>query len=266
MTKRILIPVLLLTLAIAAALTGRSAAPKPSALARGPMIGITSTMRGDQGTFGLHYARAVREAGGVPVIVPILDDADAALRAEYVRRLDGLVLIGGRDVPPAAYGRQPHETVKVMPPARWRFESKLAAAWLKTEKPILGVCLGLQTVNVVTGGTLVQDIPSQIGVKVAHRKKGGHTSHKVTVEPDSRLGRLLEARQIEVLSSHHQAAERTGKNLRVVARGADGVVEAMEATGPRWLVLVQWHPERMGKAHRSAIYGALVRACRAKEQ
>ena len=96
MTKRMLISVLVLALVIAPALTDRSAGvPRTSGSVRAPLIGITCTIRGDQGEFGLHYARAVREAGGLPVIVPILDDADDALRAQYVSRLDGLVLIGG---------------------------------------------------------------------------------------------------------------------------------------------------------------------------
>ena len=227
--------------------------------APGPLIGITCKVEKDRAVVPLAYARAIREAGGVPVVVPIV--LDEKLAGEYVRRLDGLVLTGGKDVPPQAYGEKPHASVKVLPDARWEFERRLAAAWLKGDKPLLGICLGAQVANVAAGGSLIQDIPSQVGTAVVHRRKGG-ARHEVAIEPDSRLRKLLGADRAEVNSSHHQAVKRVGRGLRVVARSADGVVEALEAPGKRWLLLVQWHPERMARAHRLAIFGAFVRACR----
>jgi len=96
---------------------------------------------------------------------------------------------------------------------------------------------------------------------VTHRKKGG-ARHQVSIEPASRLRRILGADEVEVNSSHHQAVKRVGRGLRVVARTSDGVVEALEMPGERWLLLLQWHPERMDRPHRAAIFGAFVRACR----
>jgi len=233
-----------------------------------PLIGITSTVNDHSVVVPLAYAQAVREAGGLPVILPAIDDD--ALRAEYVRRLDGLVLTGGGDVPPSAYGQQPHKTVKVMPAARWDSESKLVDAWLETGKPVLGICLGSQMTNVVRGGSLVQDIPSEVGRDVVHANpppeknapKRPPATHRVTLAPDSRLRQIFGIDQLTVVSSHHQAAKRLGRGLRAAAHSDDGVIEALEMPERAWAVFVQWHPERMEQAHRQTLFGALVRACR----
>jgi putative glutamine amidotransferase len=233
----------------------------------------------------LAYAQAVEEAGGTPVILAPTDDD--AVRTEYVRRLDGLVLSGGADIPPAAYGEKPHATVKVMPTARWEFESKLIDEWLATGKPVLGICLGTQAANVVRGGTLVQDLPSEVGGKVIHGKppaeKGKDAdakavpdegtkkpeaakpvpiTHRVALAADSRLRAIFGTDELTVVSSHHQAVERLGRGLRAAAHSDDGVVEALELPDHPWAVFVQWHPERMDGGHRQTLFGALVRACR----
>ncbi len=225
-----------------------------------PWIGVTSTVEDGEIRCPVAYIKAVREAGGVPVIVPVMQDTD--LQAEYLRRLDGLVLIGGADVPPAAYGEESHPTVHEMPPSRWEWERRLVQRWLQSEKPLLGVCLGAQLTNVVAGGTLIQDIPSQVGGDVSHRQSGG-VRHTVTIRPGSRLREILGTDRLKVYSSHHQAVRTVGKGLVVVARSDDGVVEALEMPGAGWLLLLQWHPEKMDRAHRETVYGALVEACRA---
>ena len=244
---------------------GSAEASSPGGLAR-PVIGITSAYYPDRDQVRLPsaYAVAIGEAGGTPVILPVIEDG--ALIDEYVRRLDGLVLSGGDDVPPAAYGEAPHATTRTLSPRRHGFEAAMVRAWLGTGKPILGVCRGLQQINVVRGGTLVQDIPTQVGGGVVHRRPpgGGDATHAVTLEPGTRLRALLGRERLEVNSSHHQAAKDVGAGLRVAARSGDGVIEALEFTDGRFGLLVQWHPERMADArHRQAIYGAFVRACRA---
>ena len=233
---------------------GDSSAPRP-------LIGITSTVTNNAVASPLTYARAVHEAGGIPVILPTIDDD--RLRAELVQRLDGLVLIGGRDIPPSTYGEQPHETVEVMPDERWASESKLIEAWLATGKPILGVCLGLQMTNVVRGGSLIQDIPTQVGTSVVHRNPPETKEwavHRVAIAADSRLRAMFETDSIMVASSHHQAVKRLGGGLRVTARADDGVVEALELPEHPWAVFVQWHPEQMDQAHRATLFGSLVRS------
>lgn len=228
-----------------------------------PIVGITSVYRVSKAsgsastTVNFAYVRAVADNGGVPVVLPTIIDEEIIER--YVEELDGLVLIGGADIPPEAYGEQPHETVKVMPDQRYDFDRRLIAKWLDSGKPVLGVCLGMQFSNVVSGGSLIQDIPSQVGTQIKHR---GY--HNVQIEPGSRLAKILGAEQIRVYSNHHQAVKDLGKGLRIVARSEDGVVEAAERVKGGFGLFVQWHPESTDDlAARRAIYGALVRACRA---
>ncbi len=227
----------------------------------GPLIGITSVYepakerKPAQTTVAFAYAAAVADNGGVPVVLPTVDEE--RILQKYMEELDGLVLIGGDDIPPEAYGEQPHETVELLAPQRYEFERKLIARWLASGKPLLGVCLGMQFTNVVAGGTMIQDIPSEIGTTVDHRKY-----HRVLIEPESTLARILAANEASVLSNHHQAVDDLGKSLRVIARSEDGVIEALQRTDGRFGLFVQWHPEAMtDRAHRDAIYGALVRAC-----
>ena len=226
-----------------------------------PLIGITSVYQVEENNgpaktvVGFDYIKAVAENGGVPVILPTIPNEEILLR--YVEELDGLVLIGGDDIPPDAYGQQPHETVKIMPQQRYNFERQLIPAWLSSGKPILGVCLGMQFTNVVSGGTLIQDIPSQVGTKVDHRKK----YHNIRIEPGSLLANLLDNNEAMVYSNHHQAVDKPGRNLKVIAHADDGVIEAAERIEGGFGLFVQWHPEAMKDiSHRDAIYGALVRA------
>ncbi len=231
---------------------------------RRPVVGITSVYKiskasGSASTsVGFAYVRAVAENGGVPVVLPTIDDEEVIER--YVQDLDGLVLVGGADIPPAAYGQEPHETVKEIPKQRYDFERRLISLWLDSGKPILGVCLGMQFTNVVAGGTLIQDIPSQVGTQVEHR--GYHT---VRVEPGSLLAEILGTHRVRVYSNHHQAIKDLGKGLRIAARSEDGVIEAAERTKGGFGLFVQWHPEAGDDVRsRDAIYGALIRACRTR--
>ncbi len=234
--------------------------------AAGPVIGITSVYKVSEATgsastsVNFAYIRAVADVGGVPVVLPTIDDERIIER--YVQELDGLVLVGGADIPPAVYGEEPHETVKEVPKQRYDFERKLIAQWLESGKPLLGVCLGMQFTNVVAGGSLIQDIPSQVGGNVRHR--GYHT---VQVEPGSLLADIIGAEQIRVYSNHHQAVRGLAEGFKIVARSEDGVVEAMERKEGGFGLFVQWHPELTDDlAGRRAIYGALVQACRAKKR
>jgi putative glutamine amidotransferase len=238
---------------------GAGCQPHSSAPAR-PLIGITSVYEPAQGdksaqvSAGFAYAVAVAENGGVPVVLPTIDNEQVLQK--YLEVLDGLVLIGGDDIPPEAYGEKPHETVQPLTKERYESERKLIARWLAGGKPVLGVCLGMQFTNVVSGGSLIQDIPAQVGATVNHR-----AYHSVQIDPSSQLAHVLGTREASVFSSHHQAVKALGKNLKVVARSEDGVIEALERTDGKFGLFVQWHPEAMTDlAHRNAIYGALVRA------
>jgi putative glutamine amidotransferase len=192
------------------------------------------------------------------VVLPTVDQG--AIIERYVGELDGLVLVGGADIPPSAYGETAHETVRPLTSQRWEFERKLIAAWLASDKPILGVCLGMQFANVVLGGSMIQDIPSEVGTEVNHR-----AYHRVRIEPGSSLATILGTSEARVLSYHHQAVDDVGANLRVIAWSADGVQEAMERIEGGFGLFVQWHPESGDdRGQRDAIYGALVRAAAAR--
>ena len=239
-----------------------------------PMIGITSmvvsskAMTGRDGPAGMitpmPYVDAVKQAGAIPVIVPPLPDPDTM--AMYVARLDGLVLIGGRDIPPDAYGEETAPQVVPMERQRWDFESELLRRWLATDKPVLGICLGSQIANVVQGGTLIQDISTEVGDDVSHRAPDG-AWHKVTIDGDSQLHEILGESEVQVWARHHQSVERVGDGLAVVAHSDDGLIEAMEMRKKPFAVFVQWHPERMeGSEHRRRIFEALVDAAKARER
>jgi len=226
----------------------------------GPLIGITSVYKTSEQNSSAYtrvnfaYVRAVADNGGVPVVLPTVDSE--AIIQQYVRELDGLVLVGGADIPPSAYGEAPHETVEVLTSQRYEFERKMIASWLASDKPILGVCLGMQFANVVSGGSLIQDIPSEVGPEVNHRQY-----HHVRIAPDSSLAVLLGASEARVLSHHHQAVDDVGTGLKVIAWSDDDVNEALERIDGGFGLFVQWHPESGDdRRQRDAIYGALVRA------
>ncbi|MBN1803934.1 MAG: gamma-glutamyl-gamma-aminobutyrate hydrolase family protein [Sedimentisphaerales bacterium] len=226
-----------------------------------PVIGITSVYKIDEQknsfstSVDFAYIEAVADNGGLPLVLPTVSDEE--IIRQYIRRLDGLVLIGGYDVPPSAYNEQPHETVEVLPMQCYNFERKLISSWLKTGKPVLGICLGMQFTNVVSGGSLIQDIPSQVGTKVNHREY-----HRVRIAPDSSLAKILNSTEASVFSYHHQAVKDVGKNLKIIAHSDDGLIEAMERINGGFGLFVQWHPEETDSAeHRNAIFGALIKAC-----
>jgi putative glutamine amidotransferase len=189
-----------------------------------------------------HYMRAVTRAGGLPVVMSP-QPLDAV--PDLIARLDGLLIPGGPDIDPATYGDVPHETLGPLFPEIDRFE---VACVLEAERiglPVLGICRGMQIMNVAHGGTLIQDIPSEVGTTVLHRRGSladPPAMHPVRVDPDSRLARVLGRTEAVVNAFHHQAPKRIGEGLRPVAWTEDDVVEGLEggtALG------VQWHAEAM---------------------
>jgi putative glutamine amidotransferase len=169
-------------------------------------------------------------------VLPVSDRA-----REYAQVLDGLVLQGGADISPRAYGEEPQRPEWAGDPVRDRYEIALVQAFRAAGKPILGICRGAQLINVALGGSLHQDIPD-------HRSDGydRHT-HQVRLEPRSGLARLYgESGPREVVSIHHQSINRLGRDLVVEARAEDGVIEAVRGTGASYVCAVQWHPEFHG--------------------
>lgn len=208
----------------------------------------------------LDYAAAVEMAGGLPVLLPPVEDP--ALIQAQLALVQGLVLVGGRDYDPAAYGGKPHPKYNPLHPIRNDYDMKLAGAALERRIPLLAICGGLQLINIALGGTLEQHLPEAPGVTLGHDGKPDILAHEVNVEPGSRLAAITGALTLSVNSSHHQAASRLGRGLRVTARSKDGVIEAFETVrNGDFLLAVQWHPERLTAcpAHL-ALFEALVRA------
>jgi len=202
------------------------------------------------------YTDAVERAGGVPVLLPVVEDP--ALVDSQLDLIDGLILVGGRDLTPKIYGARRHSKTQTMHPSRQLYDIELARAAIRRNLPVLGICGGLQLVNVVCGGDLIQHLPDAVGDRVPHRGKAGFVIHDIAIVPGTRLARIVGAERLEANSGHHQAAGRIGGGLRVSARSADDVVEALEAKGDTFCVCVQWHPEQL--ARRSAEHFALFRA------
>jgi putative glutamine amidotransferase len=199
---------------------------------------------------GMTYLRAIEAAGGMPVVLPPLGDADALLD-----RLDGICLSGGPDMDPDAYGAsERHAELGPTEPGLDAFELALARAADARGIPLLGICRGAQALNVARGGTLHQHVP-------AHRQTepATATTHSVHVDPGTRLAQLVGTRPLRVNSFHHQAVDTLGRGLRAVARAADGTIEAVEGAGPRLLLGVQWHAEGLvGQPRHRALFEALV--------
>ena len=203
------------------------------------MIGISSS-RSDEGAVMLAsaYLDAVSRSGGDPVILPVVEDSAQAER--LVASVDGIIFSGGADLTPGAYGEEIwNETVEI-DSVRDRSDMALAQAALSSGKPVLGICRGAQLLNVVLGGTLVQDLPTQWEGAGEHN---GGVWHRIGVEQGSVLFRLYGSDSLSVSSFHHQAVKDPARDIRVTARSADGVLEAFEYG--QHVLAVQFHPEKM---------------------
>jgi putative glutamine amidotransferase len=202
------------------------------------------------------YARAVQAVGGLAFLLPP-DDEAAAHPGVLLDRLDGLMLAGGRDVDPLSYGARPEPETVGPSPERDRFELALATAALDRDMPLLGVCRGMQMLNVACGGTLIQDLEGELRVRHRHTP-GVFSDHDVALEPGSLAERAAGAERIAVRSHHHQALGELGEGLVVSGRAPeDGLVEAVELPGKRFALGVLWHPE---EDEASGVIGALVQA------
>jgi putative glutamine amidotransferase len=190
---------------------------------------------------GLTYLKALAAAGAIPVVLPPLEGLELE---PLLDRLAGVCLAGGPDLSPSTYGAEPHGELGPTEPEADGFEIELARLAWDRDLPILAICRGSQTLNVARGGTLIQHLPELEQVTIEHRQTeaGDVVTHEVEVVAGSRLADLV-GTHLEVNSFHHQALDRLGDGLRVVAHSPDGVIEGIEATDRRFCVGVQWHAE-----------------------
>ncbi len=213
------------------------------------------------------YANAIIEAGGLPVIVPQV--ADKIILRELYERLDGIFLCGGQDVDPKSYNTPQTTALEDIDIQHDQVELQLIDWALADGKPLLGVCRGLQIMNVAFGGSLYGDIPTEAPSAVDHlgcvtHEDMKHDSHELLLEPDSRLAAILDSVKLRVNSLHHQAINRLGNGLRVVGRAEDNLIEAIELEGGKnFFIGVQHHPETfqdIDPAWRK-LFKAFVDAC-----
>lgn len=211
-----------------------------------PLIGITMSFDYDNKTAKLRekYITAVERAGGIPVAVPPLQDK--GVLNTIVQKLDGIILSGGPDIDPSCYNQLPHPRLGNICPRRDQSEIYIAAEFMKRSKPILGICRGIQVINVAMGGTLCQDIPSCIKGSIQHMQVAPrwHKSHEIEIiDMDSLLYKIIGKRRIKVNSFHHQSVDRPAPGLKITATAPDGVVEAVESKAGNFCIGIQWHPE-----------------------
>jgi len=212
-----------------------------------PWIGIPTRFQDDHTTGKIRsYLEPILWAGGLPVMIPTFATSSTLL--EYASRLDGVLLPGSSsDIDPARYGEEPHPCLGKMVPDRDAVDFALLDYSQKANLPVFGICFGAQSLNVFRGGTLVQDIPALVEKAVPHDDHGESKQparHFVRLSKGSLLERLAGKDLVEVNSFHHQSAGHIGKGLQAVATAPDGVIEAVEDSNGRFVVGVQWHPER----------------------
>ena len=216
------------------------------------------------------YLESVRRAGGEPVEVIVGNEAPEQILA----RVDGLMLTGGGDVDPKLYGEAPHPTFQAAETGRDEFEIALARAAVASGIPLLAICRGMQVLNVAMGGTLVQDIPSQITGALDHQvpQPRAHVVHEVWVAKDSKLSALLadhmeDGETCHVNSRHHQSVKQAAKGFDVTATSPDGVIEAMEKPDAPFCIAVQWHPENFWRTGEfRELFEGLVQAASARKR
>ena len=212
-------------------------------------VAVTASIRLDGDTSRVRltaaYVTALESAGLIPLIVPPLSRASAA--AVILDSVSGLVLTGGEDIDPARYGEKRHEKIRSINAARDATEIALIEEAKARGKPVLAICRGIQILNVALGGTLVQDIPSQLDTKIAHDEDSPRNSrsHEISIEPGSLIAKAVGTEHCTVNSFHHQSVKRVADGMRVTARSPDGVIEGLESTDDWWVMAVQWHPEEM---------------------
>jgi putative glutamine amidotransferase len=211
------------------------------------------------------YVHALEHAGAVPILIPLLEDP-RTLNA-LLPRLDGLLLSGGGDVQPERYGEDPHPNLEMPGDSRLdEIELTLASWALQEDIPTLGVCRGMQLMNVAAGGSLYQDLPDQYPSNIRHCNRDlprTHLSHRVFVKPSSIMAGVLGTHDFEANSLHHQAVKTPGKDVHISGYAGDGVAELLEIPGYRFMMAVQCHPEEIYQDVPACarLFEAFVQAC-----
>ncbi len=239
-----------------------------------PIIGVTPDIgTGETGAdlndlnllLSHRYDQAVLNGGGIPMVLSPILSRRTLKRA--LDGLDGILVTGGNfDIHPILYGENPLESIREIKKERTQFELELIGLALVRDLPILGVCAGQQAINVVLGGSLYQDISTQVPHTLEHEQKTpkSQSSHSITILPKTKLHRIVGRKAINVNTTHHQAVKEPGKGLIVNATAEDGIIEGIESKDHRFVLGVQWHPEYLMEKNlpQRKIFSVFVSACK----
>ena len=230
-----------------------------------PLIGISTRPEDENGRYALSekYVTSVRRAGGIPILLPPGEPDTGML----LKRIDGLILSGGGDIDPALYGGLPHETIYNINIERDQSEIRAVQYALSSHLPLLGICRGIQVINIALNGTLIEHVPDVVGDEVKHRLPGrGVSEHSVKLLEDSLVAKIFGQNELSVPSCHHQAIRQLALPLRNVAYSQDGIIEAVEladhpsqGTGS-FFIGVQWHPELSADPLQQRLFDQLIEA------
>ena len=212
-----------------------------------PIIGVFPSIK-DDGTFWLYenYTNPIIKFGGVPLVIPTVTEESRDTLYSLMDMCDGFLFTGGVDIDPTHYGMKKLDTCGTIVAKRDEFELLAFDYALSTGKPILGICRGCQLMNVALGGTLCQDIPSEHPDAIRHTSDSvvNPTLHEIDIPDNSPLLKLSGAPRVKINSFHHQCTDKLGRGLKLLATSTDGIPEGVYLDGERYLVGVQWHPER----------------------
>lgn len=232
-----------------------------------PIIGLTPQYDYEKNRVwvGPNYLDAIRAAGGVPIVLPLIIDKEELAVAANV--CDGFLFTGGPDISPFRFQEETIRQCGVVVPERDKMEEDLFCLTMEADKPILGICRGIQVLNVFLGGTLYQDIPAQLGSasQLAHSQNSGNSvlSHSVIVEKDSLLYDIVSKEYLQVNSFHHQAIKDIAPSLKSAGVAPDSIIEAIYHPEKKFFLGIQWHPEHLFRSNEDAllIFRAFVNAC-----
>ena len=229
-----------------------------------PLIAITPNFKDGLVCVDASYVKAIENAGGTPFVLPITNEKENILK--LLKTCDGLLMTGGGDIDPKYYGEELHPNAEEPCPVRDEFDFFCFRTAFALKKPIFAICRGVQVVNVALGGTLYQDLPSELESSILHRQTQAkfEPSHSVSVMADSPLYALICKQEMVANSFHHQAIKRLADGLEVSAFASDGVIEAVSSKGKRYLRGYQWHPERLCgiDEDNKKLFEEFIKACK----
>jgi putative glutamine amidotransferase len=230
-----------------------------------PIIGISSNLKEQFLSVSTDYIQAITEFGGVPLVIPNLQEE--AIES-IVQQIDGLILTGGGDIDPTLFGEEPLQGLGNITPERDAFEIAIIQKMLKLNKAILGICRGIQILNIAVGGDMYQDIDTQMEKRLLQHTQQSprwHASHFVQVKKGSMLSDIVQMEKFKVNSFHHQAIRKIPNEFEVSAFASDGMIEAFESKIHSFVMGVQWHPECMIARNdpvSAAIFKAFIKTCK----